>query len=322
MVFTQHSALFLEVGMRFGVHGLNFGRVAGDIPTLLQVATRADDLGFDSVWVGDHVIIPRQIASAYPYSPTGMPPFKPEEAALEPLTLLSYLAGRTTRVRLGISVLIVPHRNPLYTAKVVATLDVLSGGRVICGIGAGWLREEFEALGLSFDRRGEETDEWVRIFKVCWQEGDPEYHGRLYAFDKVAFEPKPVQKPHPPIWVGGNSRRAMRRAVELGDAWHPGWSRPDQLAGQLRQLTAIAEKAGRDPASLELTLLRPLQILDGPAKEPRRPLIGSADQVAEDIRHYARIGVSHLVFGFRTTDGPEMLQQVERFAAEVRPLLA
>jgi probable F420-dependent oxidoreductase len=308
--------------MRFGVHGLNFGQVAGDIPTLLRVASRVDELGFDSVWVGDHIIIPWQIASPYPYSPSGTPPFKPEEPALEPLTLLSYLAGCTSRVQLGISVLIVPHRNPLYAAKVLSTLDVLSDGRVICGVGAGWMREEFAALGLNFARRGEETDEWIRIFKVCWMESDPEYHGQLYDFAKVKFEPKPVQKPHPPVWVGGNSRRAMRRAVELGDAWHPGWSRPDQLATQRRALEAIAAKAGRDPTTLEITLLRPMQILDRPAAGPRRALIGTPEQVAEDIRAYAQVGVSHLVLGFRTTDGQEMLQQVERFAAEVRPRLA
>jgi probable F420-dependent oxidoreductase len=307
--------------MRFGIHGLNFGQVAGEIPTVLQVATRADALGFDSVWVGDHVIIPQHIASLYPYSPTGTPPFKPDEAVLEPLTLLSYLAGCTSRVRLGISVLIVPYRNPLYSAKVLSTLDVLSAGRVICGVGAGWMREEFEALGVDFDRRGEETDEWLRIFKVCWQDSDPAYHGKRYAFDSIKFEPKPVQKPHPPIWVGGNSRRAMRRAVELGDAWHPGWSRPDQLAGQVKELAVIAERAGRDPASLDVTLLRPLQILESSPQGSHRPLIGHAEQVAADIRAYERIGVSHLVFGFRTTNGQDMLQQVERFAAEVRPLL-
>jgi probable F420-dependent oxidoreductase len=307
--------------MRVGVHGLNFGQVAGDISTMLRVATRADELGFHSIWVGDHLIIPTRIASPYPYSPTGTAPFKPDEAALEPLTLLSYLAGCTSRLQLGISVLIVPHRNPLYTAKALSTLDVLSGGRVICGVGSGWMREEFEALGLNFERRGVETDEWIRIFKVCWMEAEPEYHGRLYSFAKVHFEPKPLQKPHPPIWVGGNSRRAMRRAVELGDAWHPGWSRPDQLAAQRMELESIALKAGRDPATLDLTLLRPMQILDRPADGPRRALIGTAEQVAEDLQAYAQVGVTHIVLGFRTTNGQEMLQQVERFAAEVKPRL-
>jgi probable F420-dependent oxidoreductase len=310
-----------EVFMQFGVHGFNFGRVAADIPALLRLVARAEALGFDSVWVGDHIVIPWQIASPYPYSPTGRPPFRPEEPALEPLALLSYLAGCTTRVKLGLSVLIVPHRHPLYAAKALATLDVLSGGRVICGVGSGWMREEFEALGLRFERRGEETDEWIRIFKVCWQEGDPAYRGKLYAFDRLKFEPKPVQKPHPPIWVGGNSRRAMRRAVELGDAWHPGWLRPGQAMAQRQALSAMAARAGRDPATLQLTVLRPLQILAQPAEEPHRPLIGSAAQVADDIRAYERAGVSHLVFGFRTTHGAEMLEQVERFAAEVRPLL-
>jgi probable F420-dependent oxidoreductase len=307
--------------MRFGVHGFNFGQVAGDIPTLLRIAAGAEERGFDSVWVGDHIVIPWDIASAYPYSPTGTPPFKPQEAALEPLTLLSYLAGCTSRVQLGVSVLIVPHRNPLYAAKILATLDVLSGGRLICGVGSGWMREEFDALGLAFDRRGEETDEWIRIFKVCWKEGDPEYHGQHYAFDKLAFEPKPVQRPHPPIWVGGNSRRAMRRAVELGDAWHPGWSRPDQLMLQRQALEVMATKAGRDPAGLEVTLLRPIQILDRPSGASRRPLIGNAEEVAEDIRAYEQAGLSHLVLGFRTTNGAEILQQIDRFAAEVKPLL-
>jgi alkanesulfonate monooxygenase SsuD/methylene tetrahydromethanopterin reductase-like flavin-dependent oxidoreductase (luciferase family) len=152
-------------------------------------------------------------------------------------------------------------------------------------------------------------------------EAEPEYHGRLYSFAKVHFEPKPLQKPHPPIWVGGNSRRAMRRAVELGDAWHPGWSRPDQLAAQRLELESIAIKAGRDPATLDLTLLRPMQILDRPADGPRRALIGTAEQVAEDLHAYAQVGVKHIVLGFRTTDGQEMLQQVERFAAEVKPRL-
>ena len=307
--------------MHFGVHGFNFGQVAGDLPALLRLVARAESLGFDSVWVGDHIVIPRQIGSAYPYSPTGTPPFRPGESALEPLTLLSYLAGCTSHVRLGVSVLIVPHRNPLYAAKVLATLDVLSGGRVICGVGAGWMREEFEALGLNFERRGEETDEWLRIFKTCWLDDAPEHHGRLYSFSRVAFEPKPLQTPHPPIWVGGNSRRAMRRAVEHGDAWHPGWSRPDQLASQRRELDAIAARAGRDPASLGLTLLRPLHLLERPAEGPRRALIGTPEQVAEDIRAYEAVGVSHLVFGFRTTNGQEMLEQIERFAADVRPQL-
>jgi probable F420-dependent oxidoreductase len=308
--------------MRFGLHGLNFGQVAGDIPMLLRIIARADELRFDSAWVGDHIIIPRKISSPYPYSPTGTPPFNPGESALEPLTLLSYLAGCTSHVQLGISVLIVPHRNPLYAAKVLSTLDVLCGGRVICGVGSGWMREEFEALGLDFDRRGEETDEWIRIFKACWLDGDPEYHGKLYSFPKLKFEPKPLQKPHPPIWVGGNSRRAMRRAVELGDAWHPGWSRPDQFAAQRQELQAIAVKAGRDPATLGLTLLRPMQILDRPSEASRRALIGTPGQVVEDIRSYEAVGVSHLVLGFRTTNGQEMLEQVERFAAEVRPQLA
>jgi alkanesulfonate monooxygenase SsuD/methylene tetrahydromethanopterin reductase-like flavin-dependent oxidoreductase (luciferase family) len=183
------------------------------------------------------------------------------------------------------------------------------------------MREEFDALGLPFDRRGAETDEWIRIFKVCWMDAEPEYHGRLYAFAKVKFEPKPIQKPHPPIWVGGNSRRAMRRAVEHGDAWHPGWLRPDQLAAQRLELEAIAAKAGRDPATLDITLLRPMQILDRPADGPRRALIGSAEQVAEDLRAYEQVGVNHVVLGFRTTHGQEMLQQVERFAAEVKPQL-
>jgi probable F420-dependent oxidoreductase len=308
--------------MRFGLHGFNFGQIASDLPSLLRLVARAEALGFDSVWVGDHIIIPRQIDSAYPYSPTGTPPFRPDESALEPLTLLSYLAGCTSRLRLGVSVLIVPHRNPLYAAKALATLDVLSDGRVICGVGAGWMREEFEALGLNFERRGAETDEWIRIFKTCWMDDDPEYRGELYAFSRLKFEPKPLQTPHPPIWVGGNSRRAMRRAVEHGDAWHPGWSRPEQLASQRRELEAMATRAGRDPASIDLTLLRPFQLLQHIPAGSRRPLIGTPEQVAEDIRAYEAVGVSHLVLGFRTTDGQEMLEQVERFAAEVRPQLA
>ena len=212
--------------MKFGVSLQNRG-VGASPENLALVARRAEELGFDSAFVGDHVVIPESFVSDYPYSATGEFTGMASGEWLDQLVTLTYVGAVTERIRLGSGVLILPHRNPVVTAKMLATMDVLSKGRLIVGVGVGWLREEFEALGLPpFSERGSVGNEYLRAFKELWTQENPSFEGKYCSFANIRFEPKPVQKPHPPIWVGGESGPALRRAATLGDAWHPIGSNP------------------------------------------------------------------------------------------------
>lgn len=306
--------------MRFGFHAVNLGPLA-TLESIQHIVTTAERCNIDSMWTGDHVINATHIESSYPYSPTGRFALGATEPVLEPLSFMGFLAGQTSKIQLGVSVLVVPYRNPVVTAKVISTLDYVSQGRIIVGVGSGWMKEEFDALGAPFAERGQQTDEFIHIFKEMWTNPEPKFSGTYHQFSGITSYPQPVQKPHPPIWVGGNSKRAMRRALELGDGWQPGWSRPDQLAQELADFQRVADRLGRDPKTVELSLIRPLQILDE-AKEPHRALIGTPEQIAEDLRAYQDLGVSHCVFNFRTIHTSEAVETVERFATQVRPLLS
>jgi probable F420-dependent oxidoreductase len=300
---------------------------------LAAIARRGEELGYDFVLFGDHIVVPRQIASPYPYTETGEFPGSASGEAMEQLTVLSFLAGQTRTIRLVTSVIIVPHRNPLVAAKALATLDVLSKGRLVVGVGVGWMREEFEALGLPpFDERGAVTDEYIRAFKELWTSDDPSFEGKYCRFSNISFLPKPVQKPHPPIWVGGESRRALRRTAELGNGWYPISANPqfplgdpEQLAARLRRLAALSKEAGRDPAEIDVIYRTPDYQLLNKDNRPsfsaggRRPFVGSADEIATDIRRYAALGVGSLVLDLarlsRNLD--DMLQHMEALAAQV-----
>lgn len=298
---------------------------------LVKLARRAEELSFDILGVSDHVIIPRDIASIYPYSISGEFSGDPSGECLEQLTLLTFLAGLTSRIRLLTSVMVVPHRPPVLTAKILASIDVLSNGRLILGIGAGWMREEFEALDTApYDERGAVTDEYVRAFKELWTSDDPTFDGKYVQFSNVSFKPKPVQQPHPPIWVGGESPPALRRAARSGDAWYPIGSNPSHPVGNLEQLNEyverlhrLAEQAGRDPGEIDLAYSagwyndREEQTLpDG----ERRVFTGTPEQIAGDIKAFEAAGVRHLMFNFQAPTIEETLARLERFASEVRPL--
>jgi probable F420-dependent oxidoreductase len=250
------------------------------------------------------------------------------EHYLEPLTVLTYLAGVTRRIRLGTGVLVLPYRNPVLLAKTVASLDVLSGGRTVLGVGVGWMAEEFRALGLdTFEQRGAVTDESIRLLRELWTRDEPRFAGRYFQVEDIRFAPKPIQKPHPPIWIGGHSPAALRRAALLGDGWHPIGLRPpvglhpEEYAQAAATIGRLAEKGGRDPGEIALTFRASLVFTDKPPS-PRPPFIGSPAQIIEDIQAYARLGVSHLVFGFRGPTVQALLEQLERFAMEVRQAAA
>ena len=294
------------------------------------IARKGEELGFDALLTGDHILVPRNIASPYPYTEGGEFPGSPSGESMEQITLLSYIAGQTSKIRLVTSVLIVPHRNPLIAAKSLATLDVLSGGRLVVGVGVGWMREEFQALGLPpFEERGAVTDEYIRAFKVLWTEDNPSFEGKYISFDDISFLPKPVQKPHPPIWVGGESRPALRRTAELADGWYPLGSNPtfpmgtpEQLKAGLERLAQYARRFGRDPSEIE-TIYRTHQfeLKKNTGGPDRLPFIGDADQIAGDIRRYQDMGVTSMVWDFlrQTDDLDLMLGLMEDLASQVWP---
>ena len=289
------------------------------------LAVQGEELGYDHIWCGDHIVMPTQVSSPYPYSTTGVPPFDPTQPWCEPLSTLSYIAGCTQRIKLGTYVLILPYREPVFTAKLVSTLDYVSGGRAILGAGVGWMEEEFKALGLdTFPERGRVANDDLRIFNELWTKDDPEFQGRYTSFSGIKFYPKPVQKPRPPIWIGGHTPAAIRRAALLGDCWLPVGLRPNaelephEMADLIDQLRDISEEAGRSREDVEIAFGAD-PVFDPPPGEPKRMLSGSAEEIGADIVLYQQVGVEHFVFGFAGNGLEEMLENVQRFALDVMP---
>lgn len=316
--------------MQFGVFLPQAGLAA--TPTSLRdVAQGAGALGYASLWAGDHLVIAvEQRESSYPFSDSGRFPVPADRPFLEPYTLLSYLASVTSRIMLGISVCILPYRHPIENAKMGAAIDYLSGGRFILGAGAGWMKEEFDALGVPFDERGPRTDEQLAAIVALWTERQPAYRGRYYQFQNVAMEPKPVQQPRPPIWIGGNNRPSQRRAGRLGDAWHPTTYRvsPDDAAAGHRYARAEAARAGRDPAAVGLTLWAPVELTDSPAPAGGPPpwerggaITGTPEDIRAVLAAYGDAGVTETVLVL--AGSPERrLRTMETLIKEVQPALA
>jgi probable F420-dependent oxidoreductase len=300
---------------------------AADPAALGALAQTAEELGYDAVWISDHVVVPEEIRSSYPYSVDGRFVTQPVQPYLEPLSTMGFLAGRTRRVRIGVAVLVMPYRHPLLTAKMIATLDNLSGGRIDLGIGVGWMREEFEALGISsdiYEHRGSATDEQVRILKSVWTEDIAGFDGRFYRFDRVGVHPHPVQKPHPPVWVGGHTPPALRRTARLGDGWLPIGGRPpaDLPPGQVAECIAMirseAERHGRDPGNIRVQFNAQLDFdaTDG------RPFSGSPEQIAEQLQSYIGVGVDSFLVSMGRRPPSEYERYLVQFAEKVRPRLS
>src|SRR5881396_3568152 len=230
--------------MEFGCHLPVYGPAATR-ETLLAFARRMEALGYDSLWASDHVVIPWRIASKYPYNETGDFPLPASANFLELLTMLALVAGATERIRLGTTVLVLLHRHPLLAAKMLATLDHLAPGRVILGAGVGWMREEIEALGAPFDRRGAWSDEAIRVMRACWRDERVAHTGEFFRFDALACRPAPARGSIP-IWIGGHTPRALRRVAELGDGWHAAFPTAAGLKEGLAHLRTACTSAGRD----------------------------------------------------------------------------
>ena len=271
-------------------------------------AQLVEELGFDSLWVTDHVIVPLELPHVY------------KRQMLDALGLLTFLAGVTRTIPLGTSVLVLPYRHPVHVAKQIATADQLSGGRVIFGAAAGYMEGEFRALNADFANRGAVADESLEVIKACWAATEPSVKTERFAVDGLAYSPLPLQRPGPPIWIGGVSKPAMRRAVRH-DGWHGMPRAPGGLSTALAYLREESERAGRE--SLPTISMRATLWYD---QEPNPELLpgpaGTSPQVAEMLRDWADGGVEHAVLGFPEIPLALAREQVERLATEVRPLLA
>ena len=310
------------------------GRGANARPEAIKALVDAgESAGFSHFSIPDHVVMPRTNDSTYPYSQSGRFPGDGRGDWLEQLTYLAYLAGITAKARLITSVMVVPHRQPVLAAKMLATADVLSGGRIVVGCGAGWLAEEFAAIQAPpFEERGRVTNEYLEIFKTLWTDAAPEYAGRYASFKDIHFEPKPVQKPHPPLWIGGESPAALRRAATYGDAWYPIGANPrfplntiERYRDGVARLEAACEKAGRPRDAVKLSFWANWYREDEQRRTDtgeRHILSGSAQEVADDARRLRDAGVSVLLFNFERGSLDDSLAAVGRFVDEVMPLAA
>ncbi|HLZ68493.1 MAG TPA: LLM class F420-dependent oxidoreductase [Dehalococcoidia bacterium] len=291
--------------MQFGLHLPHLGRSASR-EVLSGFAQAAEATGFDSLWVSDHVIVPKRLESRYPYNESGEFPFRPDAPFLDPIATLLFVAGCTERVRLGTAVLIIPYRNPVVQAKELATLDFVSGGRLILGIGTGWMAEEFAALDVPFAHRGGRTNEYLALIKQLWSAEDTSFSGTFYRLDDVGFAPKPLQQPRPPIWGGGHSEPAFRRGGQLCDGWLGANVSPQQVAAQFARVQHYAREAGRDPDALTLA-----------ARIPLRFAPGNEQALREEVAAYRAAGVSHLAFDMGVRSVETARETMERVMESV-----
>jgi probable F420-dependent oxidoreductase len=280
-----------------------------------EVAHAAEELGYDSVWVMDHVVVPN-VPEARQFTPL----------VYDPFLTLAYVAAQTERVRLGTSALIVPYRSPLVQAKMLSTLDALSHGRLIVGVGAGWFSQEFEALGVPFDKRGALMDEYIEAIKVLWSSPGPaSFQGPTIRFENVLCEPKPVQQPYPPLWIGGGSEAALRRAAKLGSAWHPSSRHSETVAEKSAILGQMAAAEERKPPAIQMRATLHL-LTEGDTSTTRESLIGTLEEVRSEIHRYAAIGVDGFVLDtfygsplVENKDPGEVITTLQRFASALMP---
>ena len=284
--------------------GLAFASSIGiDGASTLEICRRAEAAGFESVWGGEHVIIPDSITSKYPYSADGKIPAEPDTPVPDPLIWLAFAAAAAPTLRLGTCILIVPQRNPLVLAKELATLDQLSGGRLELGLGVGWMQEEFDALGISWARRGARNDEYVAAMRALWAAPHAEFHGDFVDFAPVTCSPRPVNG-NIPILVGGDTDAAINRAVRLADGYFPGVGDHERLGALLGRVREAAEKADRDPSSIEINAMFGVQMAD--------PTAG--------VEQMAELGVGRIMVPAFFFAGPGGLDRMEEFAERVMPL--
>jgi probable F420-dependent oxidoreductase len=294
--------------MRVGVTVPNIHETLAGRTTIEAVGRMADELGLDSVWCNDHLAMP-----ATQDGPGTQPAYAAAygedrgQHIYEPLIVLAYLAAVTQRVMLGTSVYLLPLRNPLLAARQVVSLDRLSEGRLVLGVGVGWLEHEFAAAGVPYRERGRRTDEAIAVLKAACGPDDGE------------FLPKPVQRPHPPLWIGGRSDAAVRRAARTGDAWHPSHLTVDELRRRIPELHEECERAGRSPDDVTVATRRKLVRDRSPDAGPERVLQGDAGAIAATVAELKQVGVAHLIVELPGSSERELLENLDWFGREALP---
>ena len=292
--------------MKFGLLLPNYGAIANR-ETISRSASLAEELGYDSVWTTDHVLVPTSMAEPY-------------GSLIESLIALTVAAAATEQVRLGTSIIVTPQREPVLLAKQLAAIDVISGGRLILGAGVGWLEQEFNFLGADYRRRGERFDEGLALMRTLWR-GEGEFHGQFTAVEDALFAPTPLKRDRVPVWIGGNSRHAIRRAAASADGWHPVGLTPEELADGAAQLRSLTE--GRPVA---VTLRTNIELLaeDGSGgqqdwKAPGHQLCGTAAELCQHLADYQQAGLEYVVLWLFHKTWDEFESRLRRFAEQVMP---
>lgn len=311
----------MAVNEAFGLDVGIYGPLARP-DVVLELARLAEEMDFGAIWLADHVAFPVEFSSKYPYSETGSFPTKLDQPLFEAIATMGVLAGATSRIKLGTAVLVMPHRNPLLLARMLATIDNFSNGRVILGAGTGWLSEEFEALhAFDFARRGQVTDEYIEIFKQVCAGGEVGYDGETYRFAPVISAPGSVQRPHPPVLIGGVANPALRRVARLGDGWLAVSLEVDAVPERLDRLRRFCADRGRRFDDLQLTYKLFLSI--GEARPgmngAREPGTGSRDQIVDDLKRLSDMGFSHFIVRYRSDGEAEQKAQIARFVEDIIP---
>jgi probable F420-dependent oxidoreductase len=313
--------------MQIGFNLPNSGPLSA-VAAMTDIAVQGEAMGFDYLTLTDHVVLPDARVPGYPYSESGEFYEEAPTERHEQLVGMTWVAAKTARIRLVAAVMVVPHRPAVLAAKMLATLDVLSGGRLVVGIGAGWLKSEFDAVVTTpFAERGAVTDEYIDAFRVLWTEHKPRFAGRYVRFEGIVFEPKPVQRPHPPIWVGGESGPALRRAARVGDAWYPIGSNNRHLLDTLPRLQAgiarlrkAAAESGRDPQSVGIAyrVKRYGAAVPPVASDGERRLFSGSDaDIVGDFRALRDLGVTAIDIDFTRPDAASVLAEMRRFRTAV-----
>jgi probable F420-dependent oxidoreductase len=310
----------LAVGVDVGI----YGRLATR-DHILELAALAEACGAESLWVADHVIFPATVTSAYPYSATGaFPVDMAQEPLLEPIATMGVLVGATRRLKIGTAVLVMPYRNPVLLARMLVTLDVLSGGRTLLGAGVGWLAEEFAALeARPFAARGRVTDECIEIVKRLCQGGHVSFHGEHYRLGPVISHPGSVQRPHPPILIGGTSHAALQRTARLGDGWVSTGLSPEHLRERIGRLQHLSQAQGR--RFTDLSLSHKLFLSIGESKRGadggREAGTGSRAEVVDDLRRLVELGYSRVIVRYRGSDAEAQRRQLRSFLEDIVPMV-
>jgi probable F420-dependent oxidoreductase len=300
--------------MDWGIHLPQLGKQVSR-ENLKNFAQRIDALGIHSGWVSDHVCWPAQFEPNYPYTDDGSFPAPNDMAWLDPIGTLLFVSACTENLKLGTTVLILPYRLPVVTAKQLATLDVLSNGRLILGAGIGWMKEEAEVLGMPFDNRGKRSNEQLEIFQSLFVDAEPEFQGDYYQIPKVRFEPKPIQK-NIPIWIGGDTRMAFKRVARYGQGFQAAFQPFGRISEEIAEINQCCENIGRDPNELTFSVrmyLDPMGIM-----EKEKSLTGSPAQMQATIAQMESIGVSHILIDPVAPGGIQgRLEAVERLMESI-----